>query len=109
MKTYIYYCPICKSFYRKETDSPYEVPDCPDCGAFTRFTGYTQEELDALTPEEKEATRQEFMDKLKLSSASLEESILQELRKVSKKVSFLYGFAIALLLLWGITFLLMIL
>lgn len=109
MKTYIYYCPICKSFYRKETNAPYEVPDCPDCGAFTRFTGFTQEELEAMAPEEKEAARQALGEKLELSSASLEESILQELRKVSKKVSFLYGFVIALLVLWGLTVLVMIL
>lgn len=109
MKTYVYYCPTCKSFYRYDTDSPNDVPACPDCDALTRFTGYTQEELDALTPEEKETARQEFAEKLKLSSASLEEAILQELRKVSKKVNFLYGFVIVLLILWGITLLLMIL
>lgn len=108
MKTYVYYCPVCKDFYRYDTDSPNDVPTCPDCGILTRFTGYTQEELDALTPEEKEATRQALAEKLKLSSASLEESILQELRKVSKKVSFLYGFVIALLVLWGLTVLAMI-
>ena len=109
MKTYVYYCPVCKSFYRFETNTPQDVPSCPDCGTLTRFTGYTQEEFDALTPEEKEATRQEFAEKLKLSSASLEEAILQELRKVSRKVNFLYIFVIALLILWGITVLSMIL
>ena len=105
MKNYVYYCPVCKNFYRFETNNPQGVPACPDCSTLTRFTGYTQEELDALTPEEKEAARQTLAEKLKLSSTSLEETILQELRKVSKKVNFLYGFVIALLVLWGLTFL----
>ncbi len=109
MKTYVYYCPVCKNFYRFETNAPQDIPSCPDCGTLTRFTGYTQEEFDALMPEEKETARQEFVEKLKLSSVSLEEAILQELRKVSKKVNFLYGFVTALLILWEITFLLMLL
>ena len=91
MRKYLYYCTFCNDFYKKETNTPMNVPICARCNTHMRLTGISPEDWENRTEEEKNKIKRFYKQEMMKPNSIMYDQLFNEVKTLSHDVHTMYN------------------
>jgi hypothetical protein len=84
---YLYICPKCKKVFSAEGEVPSKTQECAACEVKLYYTGYTKDEWDSKSSEEKTEIKEKALKQFVEAEISNETQIVKLLENLNKNIA----------------------